>query len=176
MTPRSHLGDFPLATGHHEPLQNRIQNQKWLRAQTTLQYNDVDIAANSLALLQTWQNIPDIVLSIDTSIRQQLLPIATYKKYKLHQQVEEMKCRICGQKQETVFHIMCLCSTIAQSLHTSWHDKMLRSFYHYLLHLYDFENDHSKPWYERQPPSAVIANDKANVEQCILSPRTSRRR
>ena len=123
------------------------KDQKWLGA---VQYNDVDIAANSLlALLQTWQNIPDIVLSINTSIRQQLLPTATYKKYKLHQQVEEIKCRMCGQKQETVSHIMCLCSTIAQSLYTSWHEKMLRPFYHYLLHLYDFENNHFKPWYKQ---------------------------
>ena len=40
---------------------------------------------------------------------------------------------------------------------------MLRPFYHYLLHLYDFENDHSKPWYEQRPPSAVIENDKAKI-------------
>ena len=51
---------------------------------------------------------------------------------------------------------MCACSTIAQSLYTSRHDKMLRPIYHYLLHLYDFENDHSKPWHEQRPPSAVI--------------------
>ena len=103
------------------------------------------------------------MLSVNTSIRQQLLPTATYKKYKLHQQVEDIKCRMCGQKQETVSHIMCACSTIAQSLYTSRHDKMLRPFYHYLLHLYDFENDHSKPWYEQRPPSAVIENDKAKI-------------
>ena len=58
-----------------------------------------------------------------------------FLKYKLHQQVEDIKCRMSGQKQETVSHIMCACSTITQSLYTSRHDKILRPFYHYLLHL-----------------------------------------
>ena len=156
------IGEFltPIINNRYK---TEYKDQKWLGALTTLQYDDVDIAADSLALLQTWKNIPDIVLSVNTSIRQQLLPTATYKKYKLHQQVEDIKCRMCGQKQETVSHIMCACSTIAQSLYTSRHDKMLRPFYHYLLHLYDFENDHSKPWYEQRPPSAVIENDKAKI-------------
>ena len=142
------IGEFltPIKNNHYK---TEYKDQKWLGTLTTLQYDDVDIAVDSLALLQAWKNIPDIVLSVNTSIRQQLLPTATYKKYKLHQQVEDMRCRMCGQKQETVSHIMCACSTIAQSLHTSWHDKMLRPFYHYLLHLYDFDNDHSKPWYEQ---------------------------
>ena len=156
------IGEFltPIINNRYK---TEYKDQKWLGALTTLQYDDIDIAADSLALLQTWKNIPDIVLSVNTSIRQQLLPTATYKKYKLHQQVEDIKCRMCGQKQETVSHIMCACSTTAQSLYTSRHDKMLRPFYHYLLHLYDFENDHSKPWYEQRPPSAVIENDKAKI-------------
>ena len=82
----------------------------------------------------------------------------------LHQQVEDIKCRMCGQKQETVSRNMCVCSTIAQSFYTSWHDKMLRPFYHYLLYIYEFENDYSKAWwYEQRPPSAVIENDKTKI-------------
>ena len=68
-------------------------NQKWPGALTTLQYDDVGIAEDSLALLQTWKNIPDRVLSVNKSIR---------------------------------------------------------SFYLYLLHPCDSENDHSKPWYEQR--------------------------
>ncbi|KAK2547883.1 hypothetical protein P5673_032063 [Acropora cervicornis] len=51
----------------------KYNNQKWLGALTTLQYDDVAIVADSLALLQTWKNIPDMVLSVNTSIKQQIL-------------------------------------------------------------------------------------------------------
>ena len=66
-------------TNNKQPLyKTEYKDQTLLRAlTTTLQYDDVDIAADSLALLQTWKNIPDIVLSVNTSIRQQLLPTAT---------------------------------------------------------------------------------------------------
>ena len=87
-------------------------------ALTTLQYDDVGIASDSLALLQTWKNVPDMVhktTNITNSCK---------KKYKLNQPVEDIKVRMCDQKQETVSHIMCACWTIAQSLYTPRHDKI----------------------------------------------------
>ena len=93
-------------------------------------------------------------MSIDTSIRQQLLNTKTYRSQKLHQQVEELSCRLCSEKQETVSHILCGCSHIAQSLYKTRHDKMLRPVYHALLEKYGFnESDYSSPWHV-YPPSA----------------------
>ena len=63
----------PKINNHYKTEYN---DQKWLGALTTLQYDDVGIAADNLALLQTWNNIPHMVLSVSTSIKQQLLPTA----------------------------------------------------------------------------------------------------
>ena len=65
-----------------------------------------------------WKNIPDIIMSMDTSIRQQLLNTKIYRSQKLHEQVEELSCWLCWEKQETVSHILCGCSHVAQSLVT----------------------------------------------------------
>ena len=75
-------------------------------------------------------------MSIDTSIRQQLLNTKTYRSQKLHQQVEELSCQLCSEKQETVSHVLCGCSHIAQSLYKTRHDKMLCPVYHALLEKY----------------------------------------
>lgn len=139
--------------------------QKWLGAFTTAQSEDKEMATDVCKLLQKWRNIPEIVYSVNTNLRQQLLPTKTYEKTKLHQHVDDLKCRMCSQKQETVTHIMSACPKIAQSLYTSRHDKMLRPYYHYLLSAYGFneESDHKRPWYQQRPPIPVIENSLAKV-------------
>ena len=41
------------------------------------------MAADVCKLLQKWRNIPDIVYSVNTNLRQQLLPTKMYEKCKL---------------------------------------------------------------------------------------------
>ena len=64
-------------TNNKQPQQNKIQWPKVARRTNYSQYDDVSIAADSLALLQTWKNIPDMVPSVNTSIKQQILLTAT---------------------------------------------------------------------------------------------------
>ena len=138
---------------------------KWLGAFTTAQSEDKEMSTDVCKLLQKWRNIPDIVYSVNTNLRQQLLPTKTYEKTKLHQHVDDLKCRMCSQKQDTVTHIMSVCPKIAQSLYTSRHDKKLRPYYHYLLSAYGFneESDHKRPWYQQRPPIPVIENSLAKI-------------
>lgn len=111
-----------------------------------------------------WKNIPDIVLSVDTCIRQQLLPTKIYKKEKLKEDIANTLCRICSLKQESVSHILCACSNLAQSYYKFRHDRMLRPIYHYLLHKYEFdESNHNKPWYKQDLPSPCVENSKAKI-------------
>ena len=126
--------------------------QKWRGAFTTGQSKDKEMATDVCKLLQKWRNIPDFVYSVNTNLRQQLLPTKTYEKVKLQQHVNDLNRRMCSQKQETVPHIMSACPKIAQSLYTSRHDKMLRPYYHYLLSAYGFneESDHKQPWYQQR--------------------------
>ena len=77
----------------------------------------------------------DIVMSVDTSIRQQLINTQMYRKEKLQENVEEINCRVCSNDQETVSHILCGCSKMA--LHKNRHDRMLRPLYHGILEKYE---------------------------------------
>ena len=110
----------------------------------------------SYQIFKSWKNIPDIFLSIDTSIRQQLINTKTYRKQKLQESVDETNCRVCSNDQETVPHILCGCSQIAQTLYKDRHDQMLRPLYHSVLEKYEFsESQYSQPWYKQSHPVHV---------------------
>ena len=140
------------------------QRQPWVGKFVTQHWNDPQISNNSYDIFKQWKNIPDIVMSIDTSIRQQLLNTKTYRSQKLHEQVEELSCRLCSEKQETVSHVLCGCSHIAQSLYKTRHDKMLRPVYHALLEKYGFdESDYSSPWHMQSHPQPSKENKEAKI-------------
>ena len=60
-----------LTTAVNNSLTKEVSKQKWLGAFTSLQYEDSNISTDSSAVLQKWQNIPDVVYNVNTSIRQQ---------------------------------------------------------------------------------------------------------
>ena len=128
-----------------------------------------EMATEVCKLLQKWKNIPVIDYSVNTNLRQQLLPTTT--KAKLQQHVDDLNCRMCSQKQDTVTHIMSACPKIAQSLYTSRHDKMLRPYHHYQLSAYGFneESDHKRPWYQQRPLIPVRENALAKINWNIES-------
>ena len=104
--------------------------QPWVGKYVNQHWKDPEIAPMSYQIFKSWKNIPDIVLSIDTSIRQQLINTKTYRKQKLQESVDETNCRVCSNDQETVPHILCGCSQIAQTLYKDRYDKMLRPLYY----------------------------------------------
>ena len=103
--------------------------------------------------LNEWRNVPDIVLSVNQAIRHQVVDTKTYQKAKLQYQIENIACRMCNVEQETVPHIMCGCSSIAQGIYKSRHNKMLRPMYQFTLDKYGFEESEvNKPWYQQSLP------------------------
>ena len=78
--------------------------QKWLGVFTTAQREDKEMATKVCKLLQKWRNIPDIIYSENTNLRQQLLSTKTYEKSKLQQHIDDLNCRMWSHKQETVTH------------------------------------------------------------------------
>ena len=58
-----------------------VQNQLWVGKFVTQHWNDPQISNNSYDIFKQWKNIPDIVMSINTSIRQQLLNTKIYRNY-----------------------------------------------------------------------------------------------
>ena len=141
-----------------------FRNQPWLSNLSVKQENEPNIHQPSLIALNYWRNVPDLVFSVNQAIRQQLVNTKTYQKAKLKYQIENITCRMCNVEQETVPHIMCGCSAIAQSIYKSRHDKMLRPLYHFILNKYGFEESEvNKPWYQQSLPQPVMENQKAKI-------------
>ena len=87
-----------------------------------------------------------------------------YGKEKLQENVHEIDWRVCSNDQETVSHILCGRSKMAQTLHKNRHDRMLRPLYHSILKKYEFsESENSLPWYEQSHPVPCLENDKAKI-------------
>ena len=97
-----------------------------------------------------------MVKSVNDSIKQQLIKTKVYIKNKLMQEVADTSCRPCHQAEETMNHLMCSCSAIAQDLYKERHDCMLRPIYYSMLRKYRFdENKSRKPWFEQSEPQPV---------------------
>jgi len=155
-----------LRTALHNKLSNEVQNQQWLGQLTTKQLKDPNISSSANNIFSTWKNIPDIVYSVNKNIRQQLLPTKAYQQSKVQAQVTDTKCRMCKDKDkvESTTHVLSMCSKIAQTLYTARHDRMLRPFYHFLLHKYRYEeSDHDKPWHQQRQPQSVLENTNSKI-------------
>ena len=93
-----------------------VMQQPWLGKYASQHWKDAETTSLSCQIFKSRKNMPDIVLSVDTSIRQQLMNTKVYRKTKLQENVDETNDRLCSDGQETVPHILCGCSRIAQTL------------------------------------------------------------
>ena len=93
-----------------------------------------------------------------------MLTTKVYRRKKLREGERGVICRLCHQKEETVPHLLCSCSAIAQSLYKARRDRMLRPVYHQMLSLYGFVTDQdSTPWYKQSLPNNSVDNEKAKI-------------
>ena len=83
-----------------------------------------------------------------------------YIKHKIDHTWEDDKCRMCGQKGETVWHITSECEKLAQGEYKRRHDNVARIIHWELCGKYGI--DRAKNWYE-QKPIGVMENDKAKI-------------
>ena len=69
-------------------------------------------------------------------------------------------CRICNEKEKTIFHILSECPKLAQSEYKKCHDKVAQLVHWNLCKRYGL--DHKRNWYEHVAEK-VTENDKAKV-------------
>eukprot|EP00112_Aurelia_sp_Birch-Aquarium-sp1_P019298 Seg4747.2 transcript_id=Seg4747.2/GoldUCD/mRNA.D3Y31 product="hypothetical protein" protein_id=Seg4747.2/GoldUCD/D3Y31 len=144
--------------------EERVRNQPWLGFYTVSMLDNDEISKKSRTILQSWKNIPDIVLSTNESIWQQLLPTKAYSRYKLKMETANTTCSLCKQAEETVAHLLSSCSAIAQTLYKARHDKTLRPVYHLIRATFEFDgSNYGIPWYKQALPHASIENDRAKI-------------
>ena len=60
-----------------EKYTREAEEQKWLGAYTNKQRQHKELPPTAKQILKKWENIPDIVYSVNKTIRQQLLPTKT---------------------------------------------------------------------------------------------------
>ena len=124
--------------------EEKVRNQPWLGFYTVSILDNEEISKKSRSILRSWKNIPDVVLSTNKSIRQQLLPTKAYSKYKLKMKLANTTCSLCRQAEETVARLLCSCEALAQTLYKARHDRMLRPVYHLIREKFAFEENNSQ--------------------------------
>ena len=119
----------------------------------TQRWKDNDISKHNLTPITKWKNIPDVVLSVYTSILQRLVPTQVYRR-----QGFDLICTICQSTEETVPHLLRGYSAIAQTIFKARYDRMLRPIFHLLLSVHNIENDDSKAI-----PEGSTEHDEARI-------------
>ena len=80
----------------------KVSEQLWLGNYVTLCWKDNDISKHNFHPIMKWKNIPDFVLSVHTSILQQLIPTKVYQVKKQNEQGLDLMCAMCHSVEETV--------------------------------------------------------------------------
>ena len=70
-------------------------------------------------------------------------------------------CRICGEREETVAHLISECKNLAQKQYKQWrHDKIAQVIHWQLCKDYNLE--HAEKWYDHRP-QVTVENDKVKI-------------
>ena len=83
-----------------------------------------------------------------------------YVKFNIDKTVESPSCRLCGQKSETVSHVISECAKLAQREYKRRHDKVGKIVHWKLCGKYNLER--KQKWYEHEP-EGVIENDDVKI-------------
>ena len=83
-----------------------------------------------------------------------------YIKARIDKTQENSLCRMCGQKEETVMHIICECTKLAQKEYKQRHDLVGTAIHWELCQQLEF--NHAYKWYEYKPES-VLENEKSQL-------------
>ena len=69
-------------------------------------------------------------------------------------------CRMCNEREETIFHILSECQKLAQTEYKKRHDKVAQLVHWNLCKRYGI--DHDRNWYNHTAEK-VLENDKAKI-------------
>ena len=94
-----------------------------------------------------------------TAAQDQALP-TRWRKVHIEKQAGTPMCRMCDQREETIFHILSECSKLAQSDYRKRHDKVAQNVHWNLCKKFDLP--HAKNWYDHVAEK-VTENNKAKV-------------
>ena len=79
-----------------------------------------------------------------------------YIKARIEKMQQNSKCRLCGEREETINHILSKCCKLAQNKYKTWHDWLNKVIHLELCKKLKF--DHTNRWYMHNPES-VLENE-----------------
>ena len=94
-----------------------------------------------------------------TAAQDQALP-TRWKKVHIEKQGGTSMCRMCNEREETIFHILSECQKLAQTEYKKRHDKVAQLVHWNLCKRYGI--DHDRNWYNHTAEK-VLENDKAKI-------------
>ena len=82
-------------------------------------------------------------------------------KHHIDKEIISPLCRICGEREETVGHLISECKNLAQKQYKQWrHDKIAQVIYWQLCK--DHNLEHAEKWYDHSP-QVTVENDKVEI-------------
>ena len=132
-----------------------ILNSTWQGLNLKQRIEDENVIQKYFTWLQNWQSCPTDVVHEFFLLFFQLLKTRCYVKFRSNEVIEDIRCRLCGEHQESVKHIISNCGTLAKSLYISRHDNALKCFVWPLLNMFGlidklpcwYATDKVKPYY-----------------------------
>lgn len=126
---------------------------------TTLDRTDIDATAS-----QSWLCTGNIFTETEgfiAAIQDQVIMTRAYKKRILGENIGNIKCRMCGEKEETLDHLMAGCSVMAPKAYLDRHNRIAKIVHQSLRSRFLEETDNS-PYYSYEPPQ-VCENEAARL-------------
>ena len=120
-------------------------------------HEDADIDAKAS---QSWLHSGGLFVETEgfiAAIHDQVVPTKSYQKRIMKVRVDNVMCRICGAKEETLDHLLAGCSNLAPKQYLERHNSVAKIIYQELAKEHLNETD-MKPYYEFEPPQ-VKEND-----------------
>lgn len=121
----------------------------------------------------TYGNIFPETEGFAIAIQDQVIPTRSYKKYILKDQsVPSTLCRICQNQNETIEHLLCSCTPLANTDYMRRHNNVAKILHQAIARLYDDDADFT-PYYNYTPPNVIDTDEiKLYWDRTVLTDRT----
>ena len=97
-------------------------------------WQDEQLDRSCFSLLCEWRTAPTYTIAALEELYQQLLPTKVYSTKKAKTSGDsDVRCRLCGKGQESVAHVLAVCSALAQTAYLTRHNAAFKILFFELL-------------------------------------------
>ena len=110
-----------------DKLQETVKAENWHGRLFTSRWKDEELSQDAcFAWMKDWSSEPTYKVTGMIELYEQLLSTKVYTTHKTRTTQEDVSCRLCGKKEETIPHILSGCSILAQSKYLDRHNAALK--------------------------------------------------